>query len=115
MKYEREMQKQRRTERIIHVIAVVIVLAIITGIYFIGAHLLRPWLDKLDKIEASAVPVATTTVIIEPGTTLWHIAREWHPDTDPREIVYIIRQLNPGLDPGRLQVGQQILVPEVGY
>jgi nucleoid-associated protein YgaU len=97
------------------VVLVLVVSLIVTGLYLAftyGAHVLRPLLDKLDNIEAAAL--ATTTVTIGPGDTLWHIARDRYPDMDPREAVYQIRQLNPGMNPGALQVGQAIIVPEVG-
>lgn len=50
-------------------------------------------------------------VVIEPGDTLWQIARRYHPHRDPRQVVDWIRSLNPGLDPGRLQVGEAVVVP----
>ncbi len=50
-------------------------------------------------------------VVIRPGDTLWGLARQYAPDMDPREAVYIIRNANDGLDPGRLQPGDVVLVP----
>jgi len=112
-KVNRELRRHRRRQQLMVVLVLIVCLAL-TGLYLAftyGAHVLRPWLDKLDNIEAAAL--ATTTVTIGPGDTLWHIARERYPDMDPREAVYQIRQLNPELNPGALQVGQAIVVPEV--
>ena len=50
-------------------------------------------------------------VVVQPGDTLWGLAREYAPVLDPREAVYIIRGANDGLDPGRLQPGDVVLVP----
>ena len=112
-KVERELKRIRRKQQLkAVVIMLVMVLALSIVLYLLGAHVARPWLDKLDNIEAAAL--ATTTVTIGPGDTLWHIARDRYPDMDPREAVYQIRQLNPGMNPGALQVGQAIIVPEVG-
>ena len=50
-------------------------------------------------------------VVIRPGDTLWGLALQYAPGMDPREAVYIIRTANGGLDPGRLQPGDVVLVP----
>lgn len=50
-------------------------------------------------------------VVIRPGDTLWGLARQYAPGLDPRQAVYIIRTANGGLDPGRLQPGDVVLVP----
>lgn len=118
-KVNRELRRHRRRQLLMDVsfivVLVLVVSLIVTALYLAvthGAHVLRPLLDKLDNIEAAAL--ATTTVTIGPGDTLWHIARDRYPDMDPREAVYKIRLLNPGLDPGGLQIGQKIVIPEVG-
>lgn len=53
-------------------------------------------------------------VVIRPGDTLWGLAREYAPSRDPREIVYIMRGANGGIDPGRIQPGDVVLVPVEG-
>lgn len=50
-------------------------------------------------------------VVVRPGDTLWGLARQYAPSMDPREAVYIIRGANDGLDPGRLQPGDVLLIP----
>lgn len=57
---------------------------------------------------------AMIEVVVQPGDTLWGLARQYAPDMDPREAVYIIRGANDGLDPGRLQPGDVLLVPVEG-
>lgn len=49
--------------------------------------------------------------IIQQGDTLWGIVKEWHPGEDPREVVYIIREINEIEDPQKLEIGQAIWVP----
>jgi len=51
------------------------------------------------------------SVVVRPGDTLWGLARQYAPSMDPREAVCIIRGANDGLDPGRLQPGDVVLVP----
>jgi len=53
-------------------------------------------------------------VVVRPGDTLWGLALQYAPDMDPREAVYIIRTANGGIDPGRIQPGDVLLVPVEG-
>lgn len=66
----------------------------------------------LNPKTAEAYRVVGTTRV-QPNGTLWTIAVEHYPNIDPREAVFHIRQVNEGIDPGRLQIGQEILLPEV--
>lgn len=52
------------------------------------------------------------SVVVQPGDTLWGLATTHYPDRDPREVVYIIREANGGLDPGALRPGDVVLVPK---
>lgn len=54
--------------------------------------------------------VTFTHVIVQPGDTLWSIARAVAPDVDPRDAVGAIVRLN-ALDSGSLDVGQSIAIP----
>jgi hypothetical protein len=48
-----------------------------------------------------------------PKETLWDIARTYHPERDPREVIFYVRKIN-GLDDPQgpvLQVGQRVRVP----
>lgn len=51
-------------------------------------------------------------VVVKPGDTLWKLATTHYPGKDPREVVYIIREANGGLDPGALRPGDVVLVPK---
>lgn len=50
-------------------------------------------------------------VVVQPGDTLWSLARQYAPGMDPREAVYIIRTVNDGLDPALIRPGDVVLVP----
>jgi len=56
-------------------------------------------------------PLTTIPVVICPGDTLWSIAKTYYPDKHTGQMVEVIRQLNPDVDPGRLQVGQVVWLP----
>jgi len=69
--------------------------------------------------RSSAVPgnaklEPVQTVQVQPGQTLWDIARQLAPDQDPRLVVDAIVDLNALTDPGSLQVGQRLGVPDFG-
>ncbi|MCU1624445.1 MAG: LysM peptidoglycan-binding protein [Frankiales bacterium] len=58
----------------------------------------------------SAAPVAYTQTTVQPGETLWAVAKRVAPHHDPRALVDEIRDLNH-LASGGLRVGQQLLLP----
>ena len=71
----------------------------------------KVWADK---------PLATIqdlptykSVDVRPGDSLWKIARECYPGRHIGEMVDLIRAANPGLDPGKLQVGQAVTLPKL--
>ena len=51
-----------------------------------------------------------TEVVIEPGDTLWALARTFSPQEDPRTVVGLIREINE-LQEAIVYPGQRILVP----
>ena len=58
-----------------------------------------------------AAPVAAVEQItVQPGESLWAVARRVAPENDPREVMAQIRRLND-LESSALQVGQQLLLP----
>jgi hypothetical protein len=67
-----------------------------------------------EPVRAGAVevttPVATASVVVEQGDSLWNIAQRLAPATDPREVVHEMRELN-GLRSNLIQPGQVLLVP----
>ena len=52
----------------------------------------------------------STTVVVQPGDTLWSIASEHYPDDDVRVRVEDIEQAN-GLAGPRIEVGQSLRLP----
>ena len=52
----------------------------------------------------------TRTVTVQPGETLWQIARDIRPNADPRETVARIQELN-GLTTATVWAGQPLIVP----
>ena len=52
--------------------------------------------------------------VVTPGDTLWSIARRCYPGEHTGRMVHEITSANPGVDAGRLQVGQRLVLPERG-
>ncbi|HHV61119.1 MAG TPA: LysM peptidoglycan-binding domain-containing protein [Firmicutes bacterium] len=71
-------------------------------------------MDVWSKYGLEAIPVAPEPHIVQPGETIWHIARLYKLPGDIRKTVDIIRELNGlwGPDGPRLQAGQMLKVPE---
>lgn len=57
-------------------------------------------------------PDTTTysTIAVEDGDTLWSIAKENFPNSDPRDIIQEIRDIN-GIDNHTIYAGMTLLVP----
>lgn len=55
----------------------------------------------------------TSVVVVQPGESLWQIARQIAPAADPREVVSTIRELN-GLGETTVVAGQSVVVPVAG-
>ena len=69
------------------------------------------WVDTPIVVEA-AEPVPPPPCgdywVVSPGDTLWTIASRCFPGQHTGQVVAVILRLNPGLDPGRLRVGQTL-------
>ena len=59
---------------------------------------------------STATPVSYATVVVQPGQTLWSIARGLAPVVDPRVTVAQLIELNH-LDGGAIAAGQRLQVP----
>ena len=53
---------------------------------------------------------AVTTYVVQPGDTLWSIARASRPAGDPRALIARIREINPGAELG-ITAGQRLRLP----
>jgi nucleoid-associated protein YgaU len=63
---------------------------------------------------ADPAPSGTTTVVVQPGDTLWQLARAGDARADPRETIDAIVELN-GLSSGAgIHPGDVLLVPRAG-
>lgn len=51
------------------------------------------------------------TIVVQPGQTLWDIAAEAAPGSDPRDVVAAIIDINNLSDPGAIRAGQPLYVP----
>ncbi|OUZ09999.1 hypothetical protein BHE97_09065 [Aeromicrobium sp. PE09-221] len=60
---------------------------------------------------SDSAPVATTTVQVQPGQTLWSIAAEANPGGDVRATVDEIVRLNALPNASGLQMGTSLAVP----
>ena len=49
--------------------------------------------------------------IVGGGDTLWAIASREYPGEHTGKKIHEIRTMNPGIDPGRLQIGQRVMLP----
>ena len=77
------------------------------------ALLLGAFLSGRSASHASVTPEprpTLTQVTVQPGDTLWSIARHVAPRHDPRDVVEHLQRLND-LSSGGLQAGQQLLLP----
>ena len=67
------------------------------------------WLGRATS-TASADPVAASSVVVQPGQTLWEIAGDVAPGKSRRDTVAALLRLNPGLS-GAVSPGQTVNVP----
>ena len=64
----------------------------------------------LARVALGGTPPAYTTVVVQPGDTLWTIAAERYPAADPRERVQAIEALN-GLTGPQIVAGETLELP----
>ena len=76
----------------------------------IGIGLVGPWGSSVRASTTGARGPTTARVTVGPGWTLWQIARDVAPMTDPRITVERIRDLN-GLPDSGVRAGQELVIP----
>ena len=64
----------------------------------------------LARVALGGTPPEYTTVVVQPGDTLWSIAAAHYPAADPREEVLAIEALN-GLSGPQIAPGQTLELP----
>jgi len=67
--------------------------------------------DSLTPEPGAEPPPCGDYWVVTPGDTLWSIARYCYPGDHTGRRVDEILRANPGLDPGRLRVGQVLRLP----
>jgi len=83
--------------------------AVVLGTALI-AVLLSPLAAGAVRRGEAPDPPAQRAVVVREGDTLWSIAQQVRPDTDPRVTVEAIVAVNE-VDPGALVPGQSLAVP----
>ncbi|MGH4012541.1 MAG: LysM peptidoglycan-binding domain-containing protein [Pseudonocardiaceae bacterium] len=78
--------------------AAVVTLAVIGGLGWLG------------QASSAELPAETALIRVGAGETVWDVAQRVAPESDPREVVERIRQLN-GMADSAVQPGQQLQVP----
>ncbi|CAN5399398.1 hypothetical protein BH09ACT10_BH09ACT10_06770 [soil metagenome] len=59
----------------------------------------------------SGDPVSTTTTVVQPGQTLWQLAKKANPGGDIRQTVDDLMELNALPNASALQIGDEIALP----
>lgn len=91
----------RRRHRVFLVRRLVVASLLLLGVA-VAAEVLAP------GGPGDAAPVADTTYVVHPGDTLWSVAEQLAPRSDPRVVVDQLAELNGGAD---LRVGQVLRLP----
>ncbi|HVQ95168.1 MAG TPA: LysM peptidoglycan-binding domain-containing protein [Mycobacteriales bacterium] len=95
-----QVRLTRRGRLVLVALAVVALASLLTVVAPAVAHLRSP----------TAVPAsAPAVVVVQPGDTLWSIARRVAPDRDTRLVVADLRRLN-SLSSADLEVGQRLTI-----
>lgn len=68
-----------------------LIIALIVSLGIVGFRLFEP---PKTKLIASKVDFGVIQIVVQPGDTLWSIARVQVPNKDPRDVVGSIRYLN---------------------
>jgi LysM repeat protein len=86
-----------------------VVLLALAALVGVAALILGPTATPA-AASSSTSHAALTTITVRSGETLWSIANRVAPNTDPRETVTALREVN-NLDTGYVYAGQRLIVP----
>lgn len=81
--------------------------AVVLAVVGVGVSSAR-FADAGQARPASEAPVGASVVIVQPGDTLWSLAREVQPDGDIRPLVAQLSRAHGG---SSLRAGERIAVP----
>jgi nucleoid-associated protein YgaU len=84
-----------------------VVLLVVLGLAYVALTMVSAPAASTGQVRH----VRAHTVVVTPGETLWDIARSVAPESDPRDVVAEIVDLNSLTDPGAIRVGQPLDVP----
>jgi hypothetical protein len=97
-----------RRRRLVAVVGLVLVAAlVVVGARALASVASMPSSPEPAPLGDRPVPVAGHTYVVQPGDTLWSIARTIAPDRDPRPVVDALRTANGGPD---LEVGDRLTI-----
>lgn len=85
------------------------VLGVVLSVPFAAALMVVGSVQADAETSANGAP-ATSVVVVQPGESLWGIAQQVAPGSDPREVITSIRELN-GLSEAPVVPGQSLVVP----
>lgn len=111
---ERARSHPLRLTRRGRVLVLLVLIALLCAAFMVGRTASRAAepAGPLAAVQGMASSPITTRTVVDPGETLWSIARRIAPARDPREVVAQLRRLND-LATGGLQAGQQLVLPAV--
>ena len=89
-------------EKLENLSAILLIAVLIANIVIIATHK-KPTKEDFD-------PIVPDVHIMKEGETLYSISRKYYPDLDPRYVVAVLRELNDIDNPGRIQIGQKIIL-----
>jgi LysM domain-containing protein len=69
------------------------------------------WGPRSAAVPIGTKPEPTRMVALQPGESLWDVAKQVAPHTDPRVTIERILSINALPDAGDLQIGQLLTVP----
>jgi LysM repeat protein len=100
----RRMYLQRRL-----VAAAVVVLVVLAAVQVLGSAV-----GSLSASTSGPTPIAASTYEVTAGDTLWGIAARVAPDSDTRDVVQDIIDMNPSSDlaRGTIRAGQVLQLPQ---